>query len=166
MIILFTLLILVVAIILIYHCTKYDDKGFDRKGYDKNGYNRAGYNRQGYNRFGKNVKGQYNRLFDAYYREDGFRNPQLYPIGVTNHARERMMERMHVQNVQDVNEIAFAAYCFGRSKRQIKKSSMAMIAEIESRHNGSVLLLYRGYVYVFSDDNKLITVYKNERIPL
>lgn len=30
----------------------------------------------------------------------------------------------------------------------------------------SVVLIYRGYIYIFSDDNKLITVYKNDRLPL
>ena len=81
-------------------------------------------------------------------------------------ARERMIERMHIQNVQDVKKIAFDAYCYGRCKRQIKKSSTVMIEEIESRHKGCVLLVYSGYIYIFSDDNKLITVYKNDRIPL
>lgn len=191
--ILFSLLVVVAAIIFIYHCKKYNSKGFNRKGihkngtkyddfgydvrgydkngfdhqgYDANGYDRTGYNRQGYNRFGKNAKGQYNRLFDVYYSEDGFRNPRLYPIGVTNHARERMIDRMHIQNVQDVEETAFDAYRYGKSKRQIKKSSTVIIEEIESRHKNSVLLVYKGYIYIFSDDNKLITVYKNNRIPL
>lgn len=191
--ILLSLLAVVVAIIFIYHCTKYNSNGFDRKGrhkngtkyddfgydargYDKNGFDRqgydvkgydcVGYNRQGYNKFGKNAKGQYNRLFDLYYSEDGFRNPRLYPIGVTNHARERMMERMHIQNVQDIEGISFDAYRYGKSKRQIKKSSSAIIEEIENRHKSSVLLVYRGYIFVFSDDNKLITVYRNDRIPL
>lgn len=191
--ILFSLLVVIVVIIFIYHYTKYNSKGFNRKGihkngtkyddfgydvrgfdksgynqqgYDVNGYDGVGYNRQGYNRCGKNAKGQYNRLFDTYYSEDGFRNPQLYPISVTDHARERMIERMHIQNVQDVKKIAFDAYCYGRSKRQIKKSSTVMIEEIESRHKGCVLLVYSGYIYIFSDDNKLITVYKNDRIPL
>lgn len=193
MVILCGLLVVVVAIIFIYRHTKYKRKGFNRKGihkngtkyddfgydvrgydksgfdhqgYDVNGYDRVGYNRQGYNRFGKNLKGQYNRLFDVHYSEDGFCNPQLYPIGVTDHAKERMIERMHIRNVQDVYKIAHDAYCYGRSKRQIKKSSTVMIEEIENRHNSSVLLVYRGYIFIFSDDNKLITVYKNDRIPL
>lgn len=156
--------------------TKYDDSGYDVRGFDRSGYNRQGYdisgydcngyNRSGYNRQGKNIKGQYNRFFDSHYDKDGFCNPMLHPVIVTNHARQRMIERMQVRNIQDIERIAQDAYCYGRSKRQLKKSSAALVEEIENRYECCVLLIHRGYIYIFSEDNKLITVYKNDRIPL
>lgn len=149
-----------------YDAAGYDREGYDQRGYDANGYNRMGYNPRGYNQEGKNAKGQYNRYFDTHYSKDGFCDPKRYPIVVTNHAKQRMLERMPVQNPADAVRLAYDAYCYGRSKRQIKKSSAVLIEEIESNHDGSILLIYRGYIYIFSEDNKLITVYKNDRIPL
>lgn len=156
--------------------TKYDDSGYDVTGYDRNGYNRQGYdangydcfgyNQKGYNREGRNSKGQYNRYFDIYYKKDGFCNPKKYPVIVTTHARRRMVERMRLPNPRDAEKLTLDAYCYGRSKRQVKKSSAALMEEIENRYAHSVLLIYRGYIYIFSEDNKLITVYKNDRIPL
>ena len=149
-----------------YDVGGYDKNGFDYQGYDKDGYNHAGYSRHGYDRHGKNDKGQYNRLFDRHYTEDGFRDPHLYPIGTTNHAKERIMERMHICNEQDIPKIVLDAYSYGRSKRQLRRSSAALVEEIENQHERGTLLIYKGYIYIFSDDNKLITLYKNERIPL
>lgn len=34
------------------------------------------------------------------------------------------------------------------------------------KHDNGILLIYKGYTFVFSTDNKLITAYKNEKIPL
>ena len=144
----------------------YDRDGYDRQGYDQNGYDTEGYNRNGYNQVGKNRKGQYNRLFDVYCEEDGFYSIHRYPIGVTNHARQRMMERMLLQNPHDVEKRAYEAYCYGKSRRQVKKSSAILMEDIENRHDHSNVLIYRGYIYIFSKENVLITVYKNDRIPL
>lgn len=193
MLVLFGLIVFLTIFFLIRHPTKYNHRGFDRKGihkngtrfddlgydaegydksgydcqgYDRTGYNRTGYNHHGYDRNGKNEKGQYNRLFDVHYTEDGFQNPRLYPIGVTNHAKERMAERMHIYDMKDIRKTVLDAYCYGRSKRQIKKSSAALLEEIENKHERGILLIYRGYIFVFSEENKLITLYKNERIPL
>ena len=156
--------------------TKYDDFGYDVNGYDRsgydcygfniNGYNREGYNKSGYNQEGRNSKGQYNRIFDTNYGKDGFYNPELYPIIVTTHAEQRMIERLPSRLVHDVDKLAYAAFCYGKSKRQIKKSSTMLIEEIENRHDGRVVLVYNGYIYIFSKDCKLITVYKNTKIPL
>lgn len=141
--------------------TKYDDFG-----YDVNGYDRQGFNINGYNREGRNNKGQYNRIFDTNYGKDGFYNPRLYPIIVTTHAEQRMKERLPSKLVGDIDKLAYEAFCYGKSKRQIKRSSAMLIEEIENRYDGSVMLVYNGYIYVFSRDCKLITVYKNTRIPL
>ena len=148
-----------------YDSHGYDRNGYDRQGYDQNGYDIEGYNRKGYNRTGKNRKGQYNRIFDAY-SEEGFYSISQFPIGVTNHARQRMIERMLLRNIDDVDELAYEAYCHGKSRRQVKKSSAGLIEEIENRYDNSIVLIYHGYIYIFSKENVLITVYKNDRIPL
>lgn len=156
--------------------TRYDDSGYDAKGYNRDGYNRQGYdihgydrqgfNSEGYNRMGKNIKGQYNRYYDMCRDKDGFIAPQWYPVVLTNHARDRIRERMKITDERSIAKIAQEAYCYGKSKRQIKKSSAALIEEIEGKYGNSVLLIHKGYIFIFSADNKLITVYKNDRIPL
>ena len=149
-----------------YDSRGYDRNGYDRQGYDQSGYDIEGYNRNGYNQTGKNRKGQYNRIFDAHFEEDGFYSIRRYPLGVTAHARQRMIERIPAQNLCDLDKLAHEAYCYGKSKRQVKKSSAALIEEIENQHNNGRVLIYRGYIYIFSEENVLITVYKNDRIPL
>lgn len=142
--------------------TKYDDFGFDFYG-----YNSDGYNSDGYNACGKNNKGQYNRLFDAKScDEEGFYDPKQHPIALSTHARERMKERLRIFDFQKMDKYAIDAYRFGRSKRQIKKSSAYLVDEIEQRDKNNIVLIYRNYIYIFSCENVLITVYKNDKIPL
>lgn len=156
--------------------TKYDDFGYDVHGYDKNGYNRDGYNQKGYdingynvygyNKDGRNQNKQYNRMYDTNSETNSFYNIKKYPFGITIHARERMMERMPLQNSHDIDKIAYEAYCYGKSKRQVRKSSVHFLEAIENRHDNSNVLIYHGYIYIFSKENVLITVYKNDHIPL
>lgn len=142
--------------------TKFDDHGYDYWGYDK-----SGYNRQGYNKKGRNRKGQYDRFFDTTAcDEEGFLDPYEYPIGLPNHARERLAERLGINDPDKMELQAIAAYRYGRSKRQIKKTSAYLIEEIEQRHSNGVVLIYKNYIYLFSYDNELITVFKNDKIPL
>lgn len=143
-----------------------DAGGFDRRGYDLRGYDRRGFDRTGYDRHGKNAQGQYDRLHDPEASADGFLDLRLYPIGVTTHARQRIAERLPARVSGNADALAQEAYRHGRSKRQIKKSSAALIEEIEARYENSVVLIHRGYIYIFSEENTLITVYKNDRIPL
>ena len=155
--------------------TRYDDDGYDCKGYNKNGYNRKGYNKEGYdykgyNYYGytiegKNINGQYNRLFDKV-NKDGFSPLSDYPIIITTHAKQRIVERIPPNYYDDINTMVYDAYCYGKSKYQVKKSSAQQMETYESRYDSSRLLIYRGYIYVFSTDNKLITVYKNNNIIL
>ncbi|MBP3494536.1 MAG: hypothetical protein J6J83_08030 [Oscillospiraceae bacterium] len=150
-----------------YNRYGYDRSGYDRYGYDRYGYDRSGYNRQGYNTSGKNAKGQYNRCYDEHgLRADGFCDPCRYPIALTDHARERMRERLGITDFRKMDAAAREAYQYGRSARQIKKSAAAMAREIEQRHDGKIVLIHRGYIYIFSEENVLITLYKNDRIPL
>lgn len=155
--------------------TKYDEDGYDCNGYDKYGYNRQGYNQKGYNTKGynlfgytiegKNINGQYNRLFDKV-NKDGFYSLDVSPIIITTHAKQRIAERIPESNYNDIESLVYDAYSYGKSKYQIRKSSAKQIEESEARYENSRLLIYRGYIYVFSIDNKLITVYKNDSVSL
>ncbi len=150
----------------------YDTRGYDRFGYDKQGNDREGYDRRGYNIHGKDLQGRYNRLYDvadyadSLYSSEGFLSPQRYPVGVTVHAKERMLERMQGKTLESLQDLAMKAYCFGKSARQLKRTSARLVQEIQEQHGDGVVLIYHGYVYMFSSDNQLITVYRNERIPL
>ena len=142
--------------------TKYDDLGFD---YD--GYNAEGYDQDGYNRCGKNCKGQYDRLHDTRsLGEEGFLPPAYYPIGLTAHARERMMERLNIYDSDEMQLQAMKAYRFGKSKRQIRKTSGYQLDAIQSRHDNGVPLIYNNHIYIFSRENVLITVYWNDKVTL
>lgn len=147
--------------------TRFDDEGYDYKGFD-----REGFNRQGYNTAGKNRKGQYNRYFDIadfqndVYSPDGFLDPAQHPVAVTNHARQRMQERMGIHSAAEIDRLALDAYQFGRSARQLKKTSAAEIQDIQERHGDGIVLIYRNYIYIFTCENVLKTVYKNDHISL
>lgn len=142
--------------------TRFDDFGFDYFGYD-----REGYNQQGYNSLGRNRKHQYNRLYDTKScEEDGLLNIASNPIIVTTHAQDRMRERLGISDESKMHQLAFDAYRYGKSKRQIKKSSAWLIDELEQKHDNGVYLIYKGYIYIFNCENKLITLYKNDRITL
>ena len=128
------------------------------------------YNRQGYNEVGRNRQGKYNRYYNVkcyktgLYSDEGFLDIRKNPLYLTNHARERMYERMGINNSQRMNELAFEAYQFGKSKLQLMKSERGIIEEKELEYGDSVILIYRGYCYVFSENNGLKTVYKNDRV--
>ena len=176
------LLVLVVALALLIRAGKYDEDGYDkdgydrlgydRSGYDRWGYDRAGYDRNGFNRYGydcngRNAKGQYNRLYDGVgLRADGFYNPRRYPVALTTHARERMEERLGLTDFRKMDAAAREAYQYGKSARQIRKSSAALVRDIEQRHDGKTVLIHKGYVYIFSQENVLVTLYRNDKIPL
>lgn len=148
--------------------TKYDDYGYDYYGFDENGFNH-----QGFNINGKNNKGKYNRKYDRknyinkeQCNDDGFYDYRIFPIGITDHARERIRERMGIIETKRVNDLVDEAYCYGKSARQIKKTSAMLVREIENREDNSIVLIYRNYIYIFTQDNTLKTVYKNEKIIL
>lgn len=144
--------------------TKYDNAGYDYYGYDV-----SGYNVNGYTAYGRDKNNRYNRMFDTYafrnneFSEEGFRNPEIYPFSVSDHAKQRMAERVNITGFSML-DLAFEAYCYGKSSRQLKKSSAIYVKEIEDKYDDSVVLIYRNYIYIFSTDNVLKTVYKNDKI--
>lgn len=135
-------------------------------------YDSDGYNRHGYNEVGRNRQGKYNRYYNVkcyktgLYSDEGFLDIRKNPLYLTNHARERMYERMGINDSQRMNELAFEAYQFGKSKLQLMKSERGIIEEKELEYGDSVILIYRGYCYVFTENNGLKTVYKNDRVKI
>lgn len=160
--------------------TKFDEFGYDIKGYDKDGYNRYGFNKQGYDKSGfnidgykidgRNANGKYNRLYDkqsymqSEYNKEGFLNPRIYPIAVTNHARERIYERYPNGENVNADNLAREVYAYGKSSYQLMKTSASTLREIESRYDNGIALIYKGYIYIFSEENVLITMYQNEKV--
>ena len=86
------------------------------------------------------------------------------PLYLTNHARERMYERMNIKDSHRMDELAFEAYQFGKSKLQLMKSERGIIEDKEQEYGDSVILIYRGFCYVFTENNGLKTVYKNDKV--
>ena len=133
-------------------------------------YDSEGYNRQGYNEVGKNRQGKYNRFYNVkcyrseLYSEEGFLDIRENPLYLTNHARDRMRERMCIYESYKMDALAFEAYQFGKSKLQLMKSERGIVEEKEQEYGDSVILIYRGYCYVFTENNGLKTVYKNDRV--
>ena len=88
-------------------------------------YDSEGYNRQGYNEVGKNRQGKYNRYYNVkcyktdLYSEEGFLDIRENPLYLTHHACERMYERMGISDVDRIEELAFEAYRFGKSKLKL-----------------------------------------------
>ena len=133
-------------------------------------YDSEGYNRYGYNEVGRNRQGKYNRYYNVkcyktdWYSEEGFLDVRKNPLYLTNHARQRMAERMGLTDHREMEALAAAAYQFGKSKLQLMKSERAIIEEKEQEYGGSVILIYHGFCYVFTENNGLKTVYKNDRV--
>ena len=44
------------------------------------------------------------------------------------------------------------------------KTSAAELRDLENRYENGIALIYKGYVFIFSEENVLITMYKNERV--
>ena len=133
-------------------------------------YDDEGYNRQGYNEAGRNRQGKYNRYYNVkcyktdLYSEEGFLDIRKNPLYLTNHARDRMYERMNIKDSYRMDELAFEAYQFGKSKLQLMKSERGIIEDKEQEYGDSIILIYRGFFYVFTGNNGLKTVYPNDRV--
>ena len=149
-------------------------RGFGRKPtqlndaeYDADGFDREGYNRHGYNRKGKNRRGQYNRLYDTFScEEEGFCDLGHSSVALSSHSVCRFRERMGITERRKMEQLAFEAFRFGKSKRQIKKSSAYWIDEMERKHDNGIVLIYHNYIYIFTCDRVLVTLFYNDRVEL
>lgn len=153
-----------------YDIRGYDKNGYDRYGFDKNGYDVSGFNEAGYRIDGRNANGKYNRLYDKHsytkdrYNREGFLNPKFYPVRLTNHARERIYERYPNGKNVDADKLVREAYSYGKSSFQVMRTSSVFLRDIETRYESGTALLYNGYIFIFSEENVLITMYKNEKV--
>lgn len=133
-------------------------------------YDDEGYNSYGYNSVGRDRQGKYNRFYNvkcyktSRYSEEGFLDIRKNPFFLTDHARDRMRERMGIYDIDRMNILAFEAYQFGKSKLQLMKSERGILEEKERKYDNSIILIYRGYCYVFTENNGLKTVYKNDSV--
>jgi hypothetical protein len=71
---------------------------------------------------------------------------------------------MGIDDVYKIDVLAFEAYQSGKSKLQLMKSERRIIEEKEQKYGDSVILIYHGYCYVFTENNGLKTVYKNDKV--
>lgn len=140
-----------------------------RSGKQATAKKRKGNRRPGYNRAGRNRDGKYNRYYDVAcyrtkkYSKEGFLDIREHPLYLTNHARERMRQRMGITEDRKMDALARRAYQFGKSKLQLPKTEGAMVKEKEKKYGDSVILLYGGFWYVFTPNNGLKTVYQKEK---
>lgn len=99
------------------------------------------------------------------YALDGFYNPRKYPPALTDHARQRMHERLHINSDAMMEKYLQDAYTYGKSARQLSRNAAYQVRRIEEKED-KIVLLYKNYVYIFSEENVLITVYENENIKI
>ena len=90
-------------------------------------------------------------------------NPRIYPVALTNHDRERIYERYPNGRNVNADKLVQEAYAYGKSSFQVMKTSSIFLKDIENRYENGTALLYNGYIFIFSDENVLITMYKNEK---
>lgn len=104
-------------------------------------------------------------IYRGDYAADGFLDPQRHPVALTHHARERMQERLHISDNRLMEKHTREVYLYGKSARQLNQSAAYRVRQIEQKE-GSIVLLYRNYIYIFTKENALITLYENENIKL
>ena len=63
----------------------------------------------------------------------------------------------------NAHKLAREAYAYGKSSFQVMRTSSAFLKDIETRYENGTALLYNGYIFIFSEENVLITMYKNEK---
>ena len=96
------------------------------------------------------------------YKKDGFLSPLRYPLGVTDHARERFAERLNVCQFSKMDKMTRDAYKYGKSPRQLTGRLAKRLEDIAGRYGDNVAILHKDCIYIFSPDNSLITLYKKD----
>lgn len=153
------LLLLAILIVVIAFLKK---PRYDEEGYDQCGFNKFGYNRQGnYDR-----THDYDICINGWRSREGFTYPLRDSVILTNHAKKRLYERLGITNEYAMGQKVRCAYRYGKSARQVDRSAASQIREIENRRGGSIVLIYKEYIYIFAPNKVLITVYHNDYIRL
>lgn len=91
-------------------------------------------------------------------------NPQIYSIAVANHAEERIYERYPNGENLNTDKLVQEAYAYGKSSFHVTRTSSVFLKDIETRYENGTALLYNRYIFIFSEENVLITMYKNEKV--
>lgn len=86
------------------------------------------------------------------------------PVALTDHAVARMEERMGIKSESKMLRLAKDAYRYGKRAKHLPKKTAAKIRKKQRKYGGSTIAVYNGFMYVFSKDRALITVYKDESI--
>lgn len=151
------LFVIVISALFIRKSPHYDDEGYDAQGFNKFGYNRQG----NYDR-----THDYDICINGLRSREGFTYPLRDSVILTNHAKDRLYERLGITNEYAMGQKVRCAYRYGKSARQVDRSAASQIREIENRRGGSIVLIYKEYIYIFAPNKVLITVYHNDYIRL
>ena len=84
-------------------------------------------------------------------------------IILTDHACERMQERLGIYNHNRMQQLARAAFLHGKSYHQLNGYLHNKLYNIETNSDAPrIARFYENTIFVFSDDGVLITLFKNE----
>lgn len=84
-------------------------------------------------------------------------------IILTDHACERMEERLGIYGYAQMQQLAQAAFVNGKSYHQLNGYLYSKLYNIETNSDGPrIARFYENTIFVFSDDGVLITLFKNE----
>ena len=111
-----------------------------------------------------------------YQNEDTNYHPQNYPPKqhnpvydintpiLTNHARERMAERLNIYGIKQ-NELMQSAFKYGKDTNRTNGDLKIELEKAERKYNeDSIAKFYQGSIFIFTkEDNILKTVYRYEQ---
>lgn len=83
-------------------------------------------------------------------------------VTLTDHAIMRMEERMDIRNEDRMLHLAQQAYQYGNRAEDLPQKAAILIRKKQKEYGNSTMVIYKGFIYVFSNDRVLITVYRND----
>ena len=86
----------------------------------------------------------------------------MHNVNLTQHAVERIGERLNIFDMRKIKELVYKAYAFGKSRKQVDTDAVAKIEKIQKNRIDIIALLYEDIFFIFSENNTLITVYKKD----
>lgn len=84
------------------------------------------------------------------------------PVALTDHAIMRMKERMGIRNEDRMLHLAQQAYRYGSRAEDLSRKAAILMRKKQKEYGNSTMVIHKGFIYVFSNDRVLITVYKND----